>query len=207
MTSGRSGGAAGYIGLMFEVLVFVYENYWHDACPEPQQLGCKLSARGFDDEEIPNALHWLDGLSLATQGVLLARHADGVSATVVAASANRPPVAPSPDAMRIYSVAEQDHLGAKCMGFPSVLETSRVLPAGVREIVIERAMAAAGRPGGTRRTEDHGADGLLEHRHRARCAVAGRAVRRHPRAHCALNSFFSSTAARDLHRAWPAPRA
>ena len=30
---------------MFEVLVFVYENYWRgDACPELQQLGRKLSA-------------------------------------------------------------------------------------------------------------------------------------------------------------------
>ncbi len=34
---------------MFEVLVFVYENYWRgDACPEPEQLGRKLSAQGFD---------------------------------------------------------------------------------------------------------------------------------------------------------------
>ena len=30
---------------MFEVLTYVYENYWRgDACPEPQQLGRKLSA-------------------------------------------------------------------------------------------------------------------------------------------------------------------
>ena len=47
----------GYIGPMFEVLVFVYENYWRgDACPEPEQLGRKLSAHGFDAEEIiPNS--------------------------------------------------------------------------------------------------------------------------------------------------------
>ncbi|MFM2426881.1 MAG: hypothetical protein RL707_707, partial [Pseudomonadota bacterium] len=32
-----------YIGPMFEVLVFVYENYWRgDACPELEQLGRKL---------------------------------------------------------------------------------------------------------------------------------------------------------------------
>ena len=36
-----------YIGFMFEVLVFVYENYWRgDACPELEQLGRKLSAAG-----------------------------------------------------------------------------------------------------------------------------------------------------------------
>ncbi len=36
-----------YIKRMFEVLVFVYENYWRgDACPELSQLGRKLSAVG-----------------------------------------------------------------------------------------------------------------------------------------------------------------
>ena len=132
---------------MFEVLVFVYENYWRgDACPEPQQLGRKLSAHGFDDDEIRDALRWLDGLSLATQGVVLARHADGASATVMAPEPARPAVPSSADAMRIYSVAEQDHLGAECLGFLSFLEASGVLPAGMREIVVERAMAAPADP-------------------------------------------------------------
>ena len=53
---------------MFEVLVFVYENYWRgDACPELQQLGRKLSAHGFEPEEIREALLWLDGLNFAAQ--------------------------------------------------------------------------------------------------------------------------------------------
>ena len=73
---------------MFEVLVYVYENYWRgDACPEPEQLGRKLSAQGFDADEIREALHWLDGLSLATRGVQLQRHADGTSATVLPGTA------------------------------------------------------------------------------------------------------------------------
>ena len=38
---------------MFEVLVFVYENYWRgDSCPELEQLGRKLSAHGFEADEI-----------------------------------------------------------------------------------------------------------------------------------------------------------
>ena len=48
--------------------------------------------------------------------------------------------------MRVYSVAEQDHLGAQCLGFVSFLESSGVLPAAMREIVIDRAMAAPGDP-------------------------------------------------------------
>lgn len=130
---------------MFEVLVFVYENYWRgDACPEPEQLGRKLSARGFDDEEIRDALHWLDGLSLATHGVPLDWQADAAGATVMGRDEDKPVIAPSSDAMRVYSVAEQDHLGAECLGFLSFLEASGALPAAMREIVVERAMAAPG---------------------------------------------------------------
>lgn len=140
----------GYIGPMFEVLVFVYENYWRsDACPEPEQLSRKLSAHGFEAEEIRDALHWLDGLSLATQGVMLTRNGDDdASATVTlrgdtSIEAARPQ---SADAMRVYSQAEQEHLGAECLGFISFLESSNVLPGDLREIVIERAMAAPGDP-------------------------------------------------------------
>jgi Smg protein len=129
----------GYIESMFEVLVFVYEHYWRgDACPEPQQLGRKLSAHGFDPDEIHEALVWLDGLNLAAQSAAIA---DPQSAD--------PPSAPtlqSPWSMRVYSVAEQDHLGAECLGFVSFLDSSGVLPAAMREIVIDRAMAAPGDP-------------------------------------------------------------
>ncbi|MDM0106108.1 DUF494 domain-containing protein [Variovorax sp. J22R24] len=132
---------------MFEVLVFVYENYWRgDACPEPEQLGRKLSAQGFDAEEIRDALQWLDGLSLATQGIQLTRHADGVSATVSLRSAGDAAIAQSPGSMRVYSSAEQEHIGAECLGFISFLESSGVLPGGMREIVVERAMATPGDP-------------------------------------------------------------
>ena len=46
----------------------------------------------------------------------------------------------------MYSVAEQDHLGAQSLGFVSFLETAGVLPANMREIVVDRAMAVPGRP-------------------------------------------------------------
>ena len=131
---------------MFEVLVFVYENYWRgDACPEPEQLGRKLSAHGFEAEEIRDALHWLDGLSLATQGMQI-EHRTKDSATVTLRGAPEAAMPQSDDAMRVYSQAEQEHLGAECLGFISFLESSQVLPCGLREIVVERAMAAPGDP-------------------------------------------------------------
>ena len=119
---------------MFDVLVFVYENYWRgDACPELPQLGRKLSAQGFEPEEIQQALAWLDGLNFAAQSVQQVPEA-AVSA------------APSPLSMRVYSVAEQDHLGAQCLGFVSFLESAGVMPPAMREIVLDRAMAAPGDP-------------------------------------------------------------
>jgi Smg protein len=122
---------------MFEVLVFVYEHYWRgDACPELQQLGRKLSAHGFEPEEIHDALVWLDGLTVAAQVASIDTQPE---------TAHRA-IAPSPSSMRVYSVAEQHHLGAECLGFISFLAASGVLPSPMREIVIERAMAAPGDP-------------------------------------------------------------
>jgi Smg protein len=142
---------------MFEVLVFVYENYWRgDACPELQQLGRKLSAHGFEPEEIHDALVWLDGLNSAAQAIRLDPSSAPVADTLPsppsasAAGSRARDTAPtqhqSPHSLRVYSVAEQDHLGAQCLGFISFLESAGVLPPHMREIAIDRAMAAPGDP-------------------------------------------------------------
>lgn len=132
---------------MFEVLVYVYENYWQGAaCPEPDRLGRKLMAAGFEAEEIQDALVWLDGLSAAAQGtqIDLLVKACGDSAGLVSVPAGILPQ--SGHSLRIYSVAEQAHLGAQSLGFVSFLESSGVLPPHMREIVMDRAMAAPGGP-------------------------------------------------------------
>ena len=124
---------------MFEVLVYVYENYWRgDACPELPQLERKLNAIGFDADEIRDALLWLDGLNLAAQSTLWL---DAPALPPVAL-----PYGQSPDSLRVYSVAEQNHLGADCLGFVSFLESAGVLPPPMREVVIDRAMAVSGEP-------------------------------------------------------------
>jgi Smg protein len=121
---------------MFEVLVYVYENYWRgNACPELPHLERKLNAIGFEADEIRAALRWLDGLNLAAQSTLwLADSPAGEAVDRLASSQ-------TPSSMRIYSVKEQDRLGAACLGFINFLETAGVLPASMREIVIDRAMA------------------------------------------------------------------
>lgn len=111
---------------MFEVLVYLYENYWRpDACPEPRQLRRKLSAVGFEPEEIQDALRWLDGLA----------H----SAESVAGS-------PVPGSLRIYTDGEREVLDEAALGFITFLETAGVLAAPLREMVIDRALAAGPAP-------------------------------------------------------------
>jgi Smg protein len=134
-TGPDSARVLGYIGSMFEVLVFVYENYWRgDACPELQQLGRKLSAHGFEPQEIQEALAWLDGLNFAARS------------TQSTAPDSPAPASQSAHSLRVYSLAEQDHLGAQCLGFISFLESAGVLPPALREIVVDRAMAVPGDP-------------------------------------------------------------
>ncbi len=122
---------------MFEVLVYVYENYWQgDACPEAPQLGRKLSAAGFEPEEIEAALIWLDGLQLAAQTSRLCSPEERGACALPQ----------SKDSLRVYSPLERQQLGPQALGFLTFLEGAGVLPAPMREIVVDRAMAVAGEP-------------------------------------------------------------
>lgn len=126
---------------MFEVLVFVYENYYTgDSCPEPAHLERKLSAVGFESDEIDDALNWLKGLNSAARG------STGFAGTSQLAAPEPWLREPRATSVRIYSAAEQIHLGQQCLGFISFLQSAGVLPAPMREVVIDRAMAAPGDP-------------------------------------------------------------
>jgi len=111
---------------MFDVLVYLYENYWRpDACPDHKQLSRKLSAAGFESDEIQEALRWLDGL------------ADSAEACVASQQA---------DSQRVYTEAERELLGDESIGFICFLESAAVLPPAMREMVIDRATAVGTGP-------------------------------------------------------------
>ncbi|WP_338770647.1 DUF494 domain-containing protein [Massilia sp. METH4] len=111
---------------MFDILVYLYETYYRpDACPEPAALAKKLSAVGFDDVEISEALVWLNDLTA------MAGEMAGVEQAATAASTGT----------RFYVEEEQDALGTQAIGFIAFLESARVLSPLQREIVIERALA------------------------------------------------------------------
>ena len=111
---------------MFDVLVYLYENYWRpDACPDHAQLSRKLAAVGFETDEIDEALTWLNGLADAAES-----HSGSQSER----------------GLRVYSPSELDHLGTESVGFISFLESAGVLPPPMREIVVDRATAISGGP-------------------------------------------------------------
>lgn len=108
---------------MFDVLVYLYENYGAlHACPDPDSLSRKLTAAGFDDEEISEALAWLQGLQLVTQ-----------QSVAVGPESN--------SSFRVFANVETERLGTESIGFLSFLEHAGQLTPTQREIVIERALA------------------------------------------------------------------
>lgn len=108
---------------MFDVLVYLYENYGAlHACPDADSLSRKLTAAGFDDAEISEALAWLQGLQTVTEQSIA--------------------VGPeSETSFRVFAALESDRLGSDAIGFLSFLDHAAQLTPTQREIVIERALA------------------------------------------------------------------
>lgn len=111
---------------MYDVLMYLFENCRQsELAYDRERVARKLSAAGFDDSDITEALHWLAGVVRAPQA----------------------PEVRLPDArtsFRAYAPRELAKLDAQCRGFLLTLEQSGILSAQDRELVLERSLAAAG---------------------------------------------------------------
>ena len=111
---------------MYDVLMYLFENCQQsELAYDRERVARKLSAAGFDDSDISEALRWLAGV------------------------VHTPPAAavPLPDtrvSFRAYAPRELAKLDARCRGFLMTLEQSGILSAQNRELVLERALAASG---------------------------------------------------------------
>jgi Smg protein len=113
---------------MFEILVYLYENYYTpQACPAADVLAKRLVAAGFEHDDIDDALGWLYGLAETTE-----RCVDLAKLPV--------------KGTRIYADIEYQRLGTEAIGFITFLDSAGILPAPLREIVIERALASPEAP-------------------------------------------------------------
>ena len=108
---------------MFDILVFLFENYFHaGAYPDQDTLSKRLSAAGFDSRDISQTLTWLDGLERAGNG------------------GNRAAPIPS-TGLRFYAEAELSSLTSEARGFLLFLENAGVISQVQRELIIERVIA------------------------------------------------------------------
>ena len=83
-------------------------------------LAKKLSAAGFESDDISAALAWLDGLN-----------GDDLA----------PAGAPSSGSVRVYEKSEQARLSIEARGFIVFLEQQGAIDASLRETIIERVLA------------------------------------------------------------------
>jgi Smg protein len=107
---------------MFEVLVYMFENYIDSQFrPDPQTLSKELCAAGFDEQDIDGAFDWFTQLEV---------------------SANQPLqlVTPQDISTRIFTDGELKKITGESIGFILFLVQANILNAPQRELVFELAM-------------------------------------------------------------------
>ena len=110
---------------MFDILVFLFENCLQaDLKQDSGMVARKLSAAGFEHSDINETLAWLAGV-------------------VHAAHYACAPLPASSRALRAFAPRECAKLDAECRGFLISLEGSEILDPELRELVIDRALAAS----------------------------------------------------------------
>jgi len=110
---------------MFDILVYLVENYFHNGqLPDADTISKRLSAAGFEDDDISEALTWLSGFNQQSevQGDAAFFHSRG---------------------FRVYADEELANLTAEARGFILFLEDSDIISAPQRELIIERVLALA----------------------------------------------------------------
>jgi len=106
---------------LFDVLLYLFENYPVAELEDDIPVRDDLDAAGFLPEEVDDAFDWLRG----TQD-------------------SKASLAPAGDhAIRLYSPLENARLPTDCQGFLHKLQENGVLTGSNREIVIDRLMALA----------------------------------------------------------------
>jgi len=111
---------------VFDVLVYLFENYYqNDASLDHDALARKLTAAGFENEDITDALDWLRTLSSTEPSALPEQFDESLS-------------------FRSYSAEESAKITPEGLGFVAFLESARVLTPTLRETILERAMAVEG---------------------------------------------------------------
>jgi Smg protein len=111
-----------WAGAMFDILMFLFESYFNaGSYPDSDKLTIKLSAAGFDDDEIHQALTWLSGLEQL--------------------SPSNYPASIDTLGFRCFSAFEERLICSEGLHFISFWEQSGLISPIEREMIIDRAVA------------------------------------------------------------------
>src|SRR5512140_719734 len=107
---------------MFEILMYLFESYFDaGSYPEPDKLSRKLSAAGFEEEEISDALTWLSALRQQTPDSYPADLRHG--------------------GIRCFADLEKLRISDEARQFLMFAEQQHMISAAEREMVLDRAVA------------------------------------------------------------------
>jgi Smg protein len=107
---------------MFEILMYLFESYFDaGSYPEPDKLSRKLSAAGFEEEEISDALTWLSALQ--------EQNSDNYPASL------------EHTGQRHFAELEMQLISFEARQFLLFAEQQHLISAVEREIIIDRSVA------------------------------------------------------------------
>lgn len=110
------------IASMFDILMFLFESYFDaDSYPDNEKLTRKLSAAGFEDDEISDALTWLSSLHQTNTDIY--------------------PPDLNHGGIRLFAQFEMQYLSDEARSYLVFAEHHRMISPVEREMIIDRAIA------------------------------------------------------------------
>jgi len=107
---------------MFDILLFLFESYFDaGSYPEPNRLSAKLTAAGFEEEDINQALTWLSGLRELSQATY--------------------PESINHSGLRCYTDYEAERMSEEGLRFIAFWEHNKMITPIEREMIIDRVVA------------------------------------------------------------------
>ncbi|MDH2917091.1 MAG: DUF494 domain-containing protein [Gallionella sp.] len=107
---------------MFDILLFLFESYFDaGSYPEPNRLSAKLTAAGFEEEDINQALTWLSGLRELSNATY--------------------PESINHSGLRCYTDFEAERMSEEGLRFVAFWEHNKIITPIEREMIIDRVVA------------------------------------------------------------------
>lgn len=107
---------------MFDILLFLFESYFDaGSYPEPNRLSAKLTAAGFEEEDINQALTWLSGLRELSNATY--------------------PESINHSGLRCYTDYEAERMSEEGLRFIAFWEHNKIITPIEREMIIDRVVA------------------------------------------------------------------